>query len=531
MFKPEYKNLFQSGVLNSLVSDYLNKQENLKAFYNYFPDLEGFKEFLGKNPYEQFDRNNLKTILLNQSKSVVNTSEKSIQNIEKLSHPSSYTITTGHQLCLFTGPLYFIYKIFSVIQLADALKTSFPESEFIPVFWMASEDHDFEEVNHFHLFGKKVSWESKQTGAVGDFNPSELTEVFKQLKDTLGETQHAAKLLTLFENAYLNHKSLSDATRFLVNDLFGSEGLVIVDGHDKMFKSQFKDIFKTDAFENTPFTAVQNSTKELSALGYSIQVNPRPINSFYLEKGSRNRIESQNGQFGLVGGSKIFTNEQLVNAMEQQPENFSPNVVLRPMFQQRILPNIAYVGGPGELAYWLQFKAMFDKHKIQFPILMPRHFVLLVEKNILEKIQKLGFAIDDFFRPEMDLVNAFMTKSEAVFEMDQEEKELQNIYAKALEKVIAVDKTLAASVSAELQKAQNGLQTILAKANRSLKQKSDTELKQIKTIKQKLFPDNQPQERFDNFSYYYLKYGPDFLNNLKKHLQAFNLNQLVLVEN
>ena len=174
MFKTESIDLKRSGAINSLVLDYLDKKETLRSFYSNYPDKKGFEDLLKTNLYPSLNRNLLSEIAIKQSRLVNNTSQASLKKIESLKQKNIFTVTTGHQLCLFTGPLYFIYKIISTINLSEALKKEFPEHDFVPIYWMAAEDHDFEEVNHFNVFGKNFKWESKQTGAVGNFKTEEL---------------------------------------------------------------------------------------------------------------------------------------------------------------------------------------------------------------------------------------------------------------------------------------------------------------------------------------------------------------------
>lgn len=520
----------EAGLLSPLVLKYLEKDESLTSFYQYFPDIKGFENFLSQKPYSHFNRKQLFEIVNKQSKCVANTSARSTENIHKLQESSSYTVTTGHQLCLFTGPLYFIYKIFSTINLAEQLKIKFPDSEFVPVYWMASEDHDFEEVSSFNVFGKTVKWQSSQTGAVGSFKTQELVQQLAELKEILGESGEAKKLSNLFEKAYLQHSTLSEATRFLVNELFGDYGIVVVDGNDASFKEQFKTFFEEDIFQNTPFKHVNDSIDGLKKLGHTAQVNPRPINCFYNDEGLRARIEKKDNTFQLVGTDTFFTEEELLNLISTQANKISPNVVLRPMYQQTILPNLAYVGGPGELAYWLEFKKMFDELKVEFPILVPRDFVTVIDKGTKNKIEKLGFESDDVFDSEQNLIQRFQIKSNAVFDIEQEKKAVQDVFISLTNKISSIDKTLAGSVSAELQKSLNSLEMLAGKANKALKQKSETEINQIKAVKQKLFPNAVPQERYDNFAAFYLKYGDSFFATLKTTLNPLIQEQKVLVE-
>ncbi len=531
MLKTEKIDLKTSGTLNPLVQDYLDKKETLKPFYDHYPNESGFADLLKTNLYSDLDRNKLSEIISAQSKLVNNTSAVSIKKIENLKQKNTFTVTTGHQLCLFTGPLYFIHKILSTINLAEELKKQFPQFDFVPVYWMASEDHDFEEVNNFNAFNKNFKWESKQAGAVGDFKTQELTELFNLVKESFGTNENGNYLSSLFEKAYLNNSTLKDATRFLVNELFGEYGLVIVDGHDKEFKKQFAGILEKEIFENISFSKVKESTEALNKMGYSTQVNPRPINCFYIADNLRARIEKTGTDFKVLGTELSFTETEIKKIISNEPEKISPNVVLRPVYQQLILPNIAYVGGPGELAYWLQYKSMFNALDILFPILMPRNFITVIDAGTKNKIDKLNFKPADFFKDTKELIDAYQLKTNNVFALDKEKEELNKLYTTLIEKVSAVDKTLNGAAMAELQKAVNGVEQLIGKANKALKQRSETEINQINGVKQKLFPNGTPQERSDNFAGFYLKYGKAFLSGLKENIRPFEIDNKILIEN
>lgn len=529
MFAVKTTTLQHSGVLSNLVRDYVEQKENLKPFYGDFPNKEGFTKFLARDVYSSLDRQLLLSVLLKQA-SIKNTSEITKKNIELLKNKNTFTVTTGHQLCLFSGPLYFIYKIISTINLAEELNTQFPDKKFIPVYWLASEDHDFEEVSHFNVFGKTIKWESEQKGAVGDFNTKELEALMPSIKETFGGTENGNYLVSLFENAYLKHSTLSEATRYLVNELFGQYGLVTVDGNNPELKKQFTEQLKKDIFENTAHTKVSESIAGLNKLNYDAQVNPRPVNCFYMEKGLRARIESENGSYKVVGTSLSFSKEQMLSLIENEPWKISPNVVLRPLYQQSILPNAAYIGGPGELAYWLQYKKMFDEFKITFPVLVPRSFVTVFEKNIKNKIDKLNFEQEDIFTDEEELIKIFRVRSNNMFDLTAEKENIESIYSEISDKINSVDKTLVNSVGAEKQKALNSIDAIVGKANKALKQKADAEISQVRSIKEKLFPGKIPQERYDNFAMYYVKWGPEFLSFLKKNLNPLLLKHFSVIE-
>lgn len=517
LFSKQNTSLNSTELFSSLFVDYLNQSSQVKPFYNQHISKQDFSIYLEKNKFEYLNRPVLIKALQAQSSLVANTSSASLANIQLLENTNTFTITTGHQLCLFTGPLYFIYKIASTINLCKSLKQTFTDKNFVPVYWMASEDHDFEEINHANVFGKKVVWNSTQKGAVGEFSTEGLTEVIAELKTILGDNEKTNELITVFEKAYLTHRNLADATRYLVNELFGQYGIVVLDGNDSKLKQLFKEEFKRDMFENTSYKLVSETITELQK-NYSAQVSPREINIFYKENGIRERIEKQGERFVVLNTDISFSKEEIENIIQSSPEKLSPNVVLRPLYQQKILPNIAYVGGPGELAYWLEYKTMFNAYNIHLPILMPRNFVLLLDKGTQNKLQKLNLTIGDAFKDGEELVKQFIKTQHNDINLEEAKKQLAEIYASITETVTSIDKSLVGTTEAEKQKAVNGMTTIEQKINRALKQKSETDVNQIWSIKEKLFPKDIPQERYDNFSMYYTKYGKEFIPSIMETL-------------
>ncbi len=531
-FSKQTTSISSTHLFSKLFTDYLNQAESVKPFYEFHFNKTDFETYFTKNDFNTVDRTVLVNTLHQQSQLVANTSNLTSTHIDLLKLNNTYTVTTGHQLCLFTGPLYFIYKIISTINFAKTLSQQFTDKHFVPVYWMASEDNDFEEVNHIHTFGKTLLWNSNQKGSVGEFNTSGINDVITELKTVLGDNANADELIQLFETAYLKHTNLADATRYLCNELFGDYGLIILDGNDAQLKSLFKDEFKTDAFQNTSAKCVNETITELTK-NYSAQVTPRDINIFYKESGLRERIEQVGEVYQVINTDIKFTAQELETIIDTSPEKLSPNVVLRPLYQQKILPNVAYVGGPGELAYWLEYKAMFDAYRIAMPILVPRHFVMLVDKGTQNKLQKLNLQLQDTFTDGEELIKQFIKTEHADIHLENEKNKLTQLFSEILSAVISIDKTLVGTVEAEKQKAVNGIGSIEQKINRALKQKSETDINQIWSIKGKLFPHNQPQERYDNFTMYYSKYGKSFLKELMEHLayDLDSLNYTILCEN
>jgi bacillithiol biosynthesis cysteine-adding enzyme BshC len=515
---------------SKLMLNYIASDNKLREFYNEEPSLAGFENIVKANNTEAHNRTLLVEVLKEQyQKSAI---DSSLLPIDILLKKNTFTVCTGHQLCVFTGPLYFIYKIISTINLAEKLRQQFPEYNFVPVYWMATEDHDFEEIKNIHLFGKNIAWENiAATGAVGRLSTHSLNTAISELKQIFGESPFAKELIELFNEAYLKHSNLSNATRYLVHQLFGKYNLLIVDGDDHRLKTEFSEIIKDDILNNTNQKLVVTSIDKLSAIGYKAQVNPREINCFYMVDNVRERItfDPESGFYNVLNTTILFTKEQLLAALKNTPERFSPNVVLRPLYQQKILPNLAYIGGPGEIAYWLELKAMFNYHKIAFPILMPRNFALLTDEKSIQQFNKLGFEIDDIFKNVDVLSKEYVTKNvDKDFFMAVETEKVTAIFNKISDKAIKVDVTLKAGVEAELQKTINAIKTIESKMMKAEKQKQETGIQQLKKLKSKFFPEGIVQERYDNFAPYYLKTGKQFIERLKEEFDPFDFRMLIL---
>lgn len=363
--------LEQTDAFSKLFLDYIKEEKSLSSFYKYSPSINSFEHAIKDISSLKFNRKLLVEVITEQYSN--GSCRLPVASCQLLLDENTFSVCTGHQLCLFTGPLYFIYKIISTINLADELKKKYSAYNFVPVYWMASEDHDFDEVNHINFFGRKIEWNKKPGGPVGKFSTAGIAEVISELKLALDDSKNAAELITLFENAYVNHSDYASATRFLVNELFGKYGLVILDADDKRLKNEFREIIRDDIFNHTNFKLVNKTIAELKSSGYDAQVTPREINFFLLSKKFR----------GWIDVAKVQSEpEEWKKKLMEETERFSPSVITRSLYQQQILPNLAYVGGPAEISYWLEYKAMFDHHKIFFPVLIPRNFVHLSDSPL-----------------------------------------------------------------------------------------------------------------------------------------------------
>lgn len=521
-----------TGLLPPLIADYISGKQAIKELYNYTPEINSFGQAIADKQKEKINRDVLTRELHLQYESIFKEegeNKSSVKNnINLLTQSNTFTVTTGHQLNIFTGPLYFLYKIITTINLSEQLKIKYPEYNFVPVYWMASEDHDFEEINHIHLFGKKIIWKTQQKGACGKFSTDSIKNVLDELKIILGDTDNAKSIVNLFEKAYLQHDMLAEATRYLVHALFAKYGLVIVDGDSRALKELFKDVMKDDLLNHS---ACRNVTRTIAEIekDYKVQVNPREINLFYLNKGIRERILKEGNEYKVQNTPFTFSRDEIITELNNWPEKFSPNVVLRPLYEEKILPNLAYIGGPGELSYWLELKAMFDFYKVNFPVIVLRCMTLVIDKSAQSKLEKLPLIPADFFQPEDELIKSFILKNSGdSLLLTQEADQLNELFESIKRKISLVDQSLLSSVDAEKQKVINSLGQLEQKITRAEKKKQEVGITQVKKIREKIFPSGTFQERYENYIPYYLNYGDNFIRYLKDSQLPF-YNEVILL--
>jgi bacillithiol biosynthesis cysteine-adding enzyme BshC len=469
--------------------DYLNGKKELSPFYQSAPTVEGIGHSIKNRPFSQASRAVLAAALTRQYDGLI-LSEKTKSNIDALRQPNAFTIVTGHQLNIFTGPLYFIYKIVTAINAAKTLQAKYPDQHFVPVYWMASEDHDFAEINHFNLHGKTWRWETAQQGAVGRMDPAGL----KALLD------HLPGDVSVFREAYLGQKTLADACRHYVNALFGEHGLVVVDADDDELKKLLIPVIEQDVLNHVPSGLVNAQTDILEALGYKSQVHCRPVNFFYLEDGLRARIEKQRDRFVVVDTDLSFSESEMRQLIQDHPERFSPNVVLRPLYQELILPNLAYIGGPAEMVYWLQLKTLFVHFQVPFPALLPRNFGVLITHTQAEKWQKTGLSFADLFLNENALLAKWVkANSNGALTFGEQLAAINGAFEKIRQQAEHVDITLGPHIAALQAQAIKRIHLAEKKLLRAEKRKHADRLGQVSDVKNTLFPNGSLQERTDNF--------------------------------
>lgn len=516
-----------AGLGNSLANDYLLKKEGVSRLYHFLPELSGLKNAVLARKDYPVNRKALYDVLAEQHAQFP-TSELQRENIELLLQENTFTITTGHQLNLLTGPLYFIYKISSAISLASKLNEEMPGYHFVPVYWMNSEDHDFLEINHVFLNNEKMEWKRNQTTfpPAGRISLADIDEVIHLIADKLDGIN--AELIEFIKFTYTHSSNLAEAHRSLVNRLFSKYGLLILDQDNSSLKSLFVEHMVDDIRENYSFKNVSAVNSILEKAGYQPQVHVRDINYFYLSEESRNRIVYENNRYTTKGNNKEWTAEELINEIKNNPGNFSPNVVTRPLYQEAILPNIAYIGGAAELAYWFQYKSNFDYRNIFYPVILMRDSFLLLPEKKLKKFNELGFSILDLFKPFDDLVNEYLARYHANdFNLSNEIASINKGYEALLNKVKSVDASMDSMVKASMQKSTNELEKIESKIKKAVKLKHEQQILLIKSIYELTHPKSTFQERLINVFNQTLPVD-DFVDEIIKHSDCLDSRLKIL---
>ncbi len=489
-------NRVETGLFSGISNRLSYHQNTLEKYIQQPFSLEAFEKQI-KLKTENYSSQNRSVLYdaIQLQYAEIEISDSVKTNIELLKAENTFTITTGHQLSIFTGPIYFIYKILHVVKLTKELKSKYPESNFVPIFWLASEDHDFEEIQSVTLFNKSLKWETDQKGPVGRFDFETFKPIISEFKELFKlEDSEVKNLLEKY-----NGLTLGKATFSFVNELFKDFGLVQVDGDNVLLKKQFSSIMKSELETSFSFQAVQATNNELTKEDIKLQVHPREVNLFYIESNFRERIQVVENDF-LIEGKGTFSKEELLKVLDSNPEKFSPNVILRPLYQETILPNLCYLGGGGEMSYWLQLKGVFDSAKIVYPLIQVRNSLLFIDAGSEKKMTNLGLIYSDLFKNLNDLKKQYVLRNSSqeldFFELEKLVKEF-DIQLKELAKKLNLG--LDSYAESEITRFSKQVEGIEQKMIKAEKTKHEQSLNQIDQLKEKLFPGNGVQERSMNF--------------------------------
>ncbi|MFN5985162.1 MAG: bacillithiol biosynthesis cysteine-adding enzyme BshC [Fluviicola sp.] len=493
--------------------EYINRSE-IKAFSEFsanFHKQELYSDFLQasftkledlnhqiqlkKQNYSDSTRTVLVQVLNEQLASIASSQQK--ENLELLAVNTTYTVTTGHQLSLFASPLFFVYKILHVAKLAKDFNEKNSENKIVPIFWLASEDHDFDEVKSTQLFGKKITWNSEQSGAVGRFNLNDFKEVFSVFSDLFAGKE--AEINDLLESP--NDQNYGSYLQVLVSKLFAQFGVLVLNPDDKRLKQLFSAVIKKELLESPSFKAVEQTNKRLIQASLSPQAQAREVNLFYLSEGKRTRIEKVGIDFKI--GSESFSQDKMLQLVEQEPEIFSPNVILRPVYQEMILPNLCYVGGGGEMAYWIQLKGVFEAMNVVFPLIQQRVSLHLIDSAMQKRISALPFEYSTYFEDPIELKKRFLAENaEENVDFSTANSKFIDFQEVIKTSVLSVDQGLESWLSAEMTRMQKQLETIEQRTLKQVKVKYEQQLKNIEFVSERFLPERTLQERYFHFLHF-----------------------------
>ncbi len=543
MFTVDFKKLpnFQH-----LFLDYVSeKEENfnkIKPFFfaSYKDNEDIFKVIDNKlhnyNSNRYFDRNTLIDILKRQNVGF-GGNELTASNIELLKNDSTFAVVTGQQVGLYTGNLYTILKTITAIKLALKLKQKFSDYNFVPVFWLESEDHDLEESNHINLINKQnelvrigfreenaesekgeeeeIRKNAKPVGSIKfDALISQLNE---QLSGTLIETDFKQKLMEKINTFYCEGNDFKTSFAQFLNWIFKDYGLVFIDCSDTEVKKLLTPVFEKELNTSPKMCeAIINTSAELEK-NYDLQVKPKVINLFFIHNGNRLLIEPRdNNRFALKNSKRRFEHDELLNILFENPELFSPNVVMRPICQDYLLPTVAYVGGPAEISYFAQLKPAYEHYDLTMPVIYPRVSASILEGKINKFLKNYDVKFEDIFH-QQKLISKVVDKLSEIKIDDEFAKildEFNTIFYDMKQMTSSIEKTLANSVENIKEKLFQNIDGFKNKLVNAQAQKSETTTGQIDKVTNNIYPNFTLQERTINVTYFLNKYDDGFIRKL-----------------
>lgn len=528
-FKKQTIAFQDTNYFSKIAIDYIHKKEKLQPFIQAFPDKESLAKQIFLKQQQQIDRVLLQEVITQQY-AEISMHEAVSQNVALLSNTNTFTICTAHQPCIFTGPLYIIYKITHAIKLAKTCKQLLPNNHFVPVFYIGSEDNDLEEIGTMHLYNETLTWNTPQTGACGSMNTADLSNVTKEVLAVLDQNIIDEKWLAqLINQAYGSNLSLTAATRIMLNGLFASYGLLILDANEHRFKKVFAPIMKDELLRQQSAIWVSETGKQLSEF-YKVQATGREINLFYLKDQLRARIEKKGDRWTVHNTDLSMNESELLSEIERHPEHFSPNVILRPLYQEMILPNIAFIGGGGELAYWLELKKIFDQYQVPYPIILLRNSFLLIDYTTIQRIDKAQLTLSHLFIQTDALNKLLLANHESLTQLDEKLASIHTLLLDIEKLSATININLETSMKAHHAKALKVTDRIKQKFISQLKQKETAKLQAVSNIKQTLFPANSLQERYDNFIPMFKKYGKNLIATLIEMQEGIESAFIILTE-
>ncbi|NUM32171.1 MAG: bacillithiol biosynthesis cysteine-adding enzyme BshC [Bacteroidetes bacterium] len=481
--------------LSKTTKDYLLGVNNQNIFPPK-PTLELVYENSLNRKFSKKQRIKLVEILLRQyenHKINLNPNSQVYKNIKLLEKSKTFTFTSGQQIHIFLGPLFFLYKIKSLLSLTVNFNNKYSKTQAVPVFWMATEDHDFEEIRKVKLYGKEYFWDSKQGDAVGRILCKGLPELISTIEERADKNLHNKQMFSMLRKHYTPEKTLAEATRAILHEIFETNGLIIINPDDTEFKKIALDSFEKEITNDIIFTNAKLQHETLKKNGYKPVLNPQKTNYFWLENCKRLKIkENQEDAFEIDGEKKLTLSEII-----KTPEKLSPNVLSRAIYQETILPNLVYLAGSTEIDYWLLLKSTFEKMKLPYPVLFLRDSAIILSEKTYSDINKLKLEPEDMLKNINELSKIC---SKEIYNSTLElEEEIKNIYKKI--EIIKSKMTDLGYEKAKIEQNIKGLESAISKIKNLIQNdenilKSVSSNNKLKKIKERFFSSKQERNDF-----------------------------------
>ena len=531
------------GGFSQLFRDYINDYHKVEHYFETdFHSFDALRKYAHRLSQRIRHRSTLVEVLLEQNQ-LYGVGEDSVRNIQSLSDDNTFAVVTGQQVGMLGGPLYTIYKTITTIKLAKHLATIYPEYKFVPIFWLEGEDHDFDEVNKVGLLntdhiptmieyfpdGKPTT---KNLGAVGEIKFDDFLNVFlDNLHKTLGNSEFRQPLSDIIKSAYSAGATFNQAFASLMNKFFDGEGLVFISSNDKRLKQLLTPIFIKELSE---FPRVSQLIIEQSAEleeNYHAQIKTKALNLFHFFKSGRYFIEPRENDFSLKGIRHQLTKDELLHMATETPELLSPNVALRPICQDMILPTLIYVAGPSEVAYFAQLKKIYQYFDLTMPMIYPRASVTLIEEKLERMLDKYQIELIESFGDTRKI-------DQKVIDMVSEVK-IDEMFNEAAQRIADltnemkfginyIDSTLLGSLENTHSKIDQQLSSLKDKVTEAQKRKHEVGLRQIAKVINSIFPNKNYQERELNILHFMNKHGLDLVQSLQSEISIDQFKHQVI---
>ncbi|PWN07576.1 bacillithiol biosynthesis cysteine-adding enzyme BshC [Rhodohalobacter mucosus] len=503
---------------STLFSDYLNRDKKILDFFEHDPLQENLAQ-AALNHYTFRGSRSHTVQLLHDYNSPFDPPRAVLSNIDSLEDENTYAVVTGQQPVLMGGTLFTVYKTLTAIIYCSHLNRD-SGKRFVPVFWMGDEDHDFDEIASVTIPSGDTSlhleWETEQNRdqrAADILLNSEFEKLKKVIKGTLGDTDFSNALWELIDTSYSQKQTAGNAFGKLMMEMFGKHGLILAGSNHEGIKDHTRPVLQAAIQKRQEiYHSLKATSDKLEDSGYHSQVMVQESNLFRIdEDGTRYKLEFSEGMWRDDSGHMpAVSTSELIGKLEENPAQFSPNVFLRPLLQDYLLPSIAYVGGPGEVSYFAQMKDTYRVFGQSMPVIIPRFSCTLIENAVHRAMENLPFTWTEYNQRIEDLESEFVSQSDKpdIESIINEWKEdVQELTEKMKPRVGEVDPTLENSAGKASAAFFNELDKLKGKMYRSVKQQESVQLNRISKVKNALFPMGNLQEREILFIYFMNKYG------------------------